>query len=236
MRASLAICILAALLVMGACLKCEVCEEPGTNCTGDLEACAAGEDICGIARTEVTWAGRKTQTILKGCVTSSQCRSSPVSVNFGNGMEITMRFTCCMGDACRTSAVTAPPADPKPSGRRCRGCYVLNAAQCNEQTTECAGSETQRLDAAGIVTIGGSQIQTIMKGCASESFCAQIKAGSGTVAGIGADLTTVKCTVASGVAGAAPETTTSSVAGAAPGPAGHLLPALPGLLLLTLLS
>ncbi|XP_077697821.1 phospholipase A2 inhibitor NAI-like [Eretmochelys imbricata] len=149
MRASLAVCILAALLATGACLKCEVCDGPGTSCTGDLQTCAAGEDICGIARTEVTWAGMKTQTILKGCVTSSQCRSSPVSVNFGNGMEIMMRFTCCMGDACRTSTVTVPPADPKPNGRRCRGCYVLNAAQCKEQATECAGSETQCLDAAG---------------------------------------------------------------------------------------
>ncbi|CAM5176627.1 unnamed protein product [Eretmochelys imbricata] len=155
MRASLAVCILAALLATGACLKCEVCDGPGTSCTGDLQTCAAGEDICGIARTEVTWAGMKTQTILKGCVTSSQCRSSPVSVNFGNGMEIMMRFTCCMGDACRTSTVTVPPADPKPNGRRCRGCYVLNAAQCKEQATECAGSETQCLDAAGTVTTGG---------------------------------------------------------------------------------
>ncbi|CAM4697207.1 unnamed protein product [Lepidochelys olivacea] len=108
MRASLAVCILAALLATGACLKCEVCDGPGTSCTGDLQTCPAGEDICGIARTEVTWgAGMKTPTILKGCVTSSQCRSSPISVNFGNGMEITMHFTCCMGDACRTSTVTA---------------------------------------------------------------------------------------------------------------------------------
>ncbi|XP_029769320.1 phospholipase A2 inhibitor subunit gamma B-like [Terrapene carolina triunguis] len=107
MEASLATCILAALLAMGACLQCEVCDGPGTSCSGDLQTCLDGQDSCGVALTEMTWAGMKTQTVLKGCVTSSQCRSGPVSVNFGNGMEIRTRFTCCVGDACRTTTVTA---------------------------------------------------------------------------------------------------------------------------------
>ncbi|XP_065276561.1 phospholipase A2 inhibitor gamma subunit B-like [Emys orbicularis] len=224
MEASLAVCILAALLAMGACLQCEVCDGPGTSCTGDLQTCLDGQDSCGVALTEMTWAGMKTQTVLKGCVTSSQCRSGPVSVNFGNGMEIRTRFTCCVGDACRTTTVTVPPADTKPNGRSCRGCYVLNAGQCNEQTIACTGPETQCIDVAGTVTISGSQMQTVMKGCASESMCADIKVGSGTFAGISGDLTTAKCTAASGAAGMTP------------GPAGLLLPALAGLLLLKLLS
>ncbi|KAG6924488.1 hypothetical protein G0U57_017226 [Chelydra serpentina] len=145
-------------------------------------------------------------------------------MNFGQGMTTRTSVACCVGDACRTTTVTVPPANTKPNGRSCRGCYAFNAAQCNEQTIACAGSETHCMDAAGTVTIGGSQMQSVMKGCVSESICAQLKVGSGTVAGMSASLTTAKCTVASGAAGAAP------------GPAGLLLPALTGLLLLQLLS
>ncbi|XP_043391147.1 phospholipase A2 inhibitor gamma subunit B isoform X2 [Chelonia mydas] len=224
METSLVVCILAALLATGACLQCETCVDLGKSCTGNLETCAAGQDSCGIFLTEVTVEGERTQSFLKGCIPSSECNAGPLSMNFGKGMTARTSIACCVGDACRTTTVTAPPADPKPNGRRCRGCYVWNAAQCNEQTTECAGSETQCLDAAGTVTIGGSQIQTIMKGCVSESFCAQLQTGSGTIAGIGVDLITAKCTVASGAAGVTPR------------PAGLLLPALAGLLLLKLLS
>ncbi|XP_050786337.1 phospholipase A2 inhibitor gamma subunit B-like [Gopherus flavomarginatus] len=224
MEASLAICILAALLATGTCLQCEVCSAAGNSCTGSMQTCAIGQDSCAFLLTDVTIAGVKTQSFLKGCIASSKCKVGPISMNFGYGMATRTSFACCVGEACRTTTVTVPPADTKPNGRRCRGCYALNADHCNEQTIECTGAETQCIDAAGAVTISGSQMQTIMKGCASESICADIKAGSSTFSGTSADLTTAKCTVASGVVGVAP------------GPAGILLPALAGLLLLKLLS
>ncbi|XP_074927315.1 phospholipase A2 inhibitor and Ly6/PLAUR domain-containing protein-like [Chelonoidis abingdonii] len=224
MEASLAICILTALLATGSCLQCEVCAGAGNNCMGSMQTCAAGHDSCAFVLTDVTSTGVKTQSFLKGCMASSECKVGPISINFGYGMTTRTSVACCVGDACRTTTVTVPPADPKPNGRRCRGCYVLNADHCNEQTIECTGPETQCIDAAGTVTAGGSQMQMVMKGCASESVCANIKAGSSTFAGTNADLTTAKCTVASGVVGVAP------------GPAGILLPALAGLFLLKLLS
>ncbi|XP_065276594.1 phospholipase A2 inhibitor gamma subunit B-like [Emys orbicularis] len=236
MEASLAVCILTALLATGSCLQCEHCVGLGQNCTGDLHTCGTGEDFCGVVFTEATQAGEKVHTIIKRCVTSSQCEAGPVSMNFGQGMTTRTGVACCVGDACRTTTVTVPPANTKPNGRSCRGCYVLNADQCNEQTIACTGPETQCIDVAGTVTMGGSQMQTIMKGCASESVCAQIEAGSLTFAGISADLTTAKCTATSSQMGLPLATTTSGAVGAAPGPAGPLLPALAGLLLLTLLS
>ncbi|XP_044847543.1 phospholipase A2 inhibitor and Ly6/PLAUR domain-containing protein-like [Mauremys mutica] len=169
-------------------------------------------------------AGVTGQSFLKGCVPSSECKVGPVSVNFGNGMEIRTSFTCCVGDACRTTTVTVPLANTTLNGRSCRGCYALNTGQCNEQTIACTGPETQCIDIAGTITSGGSQMQTVMKGCASESICTNIKVGSGTFAGSSADLTTAKCTVASGAVGVAP------------GLVEILLPALAGLLLLKLLS
>ncbi|XP_050786324.1 phospholipase A2 inhibitor gamma subunit B-like isoform X1 [Gopherus flavomarginatus] len=223
MEASLVICILAALLATGACLQCEVCEGQGTSCTGSMRPCPAGEDSCAIAVTVTTMAGVNTQSIHKGCVMSSQCRASLISMNFGYGMTTRTSVACCLGDTCRTTTVAVPPADPKPNGRRCRGCYALNADHCNEQTINCTGSETRCLDATGTITSGRNPMQMVMKGCVSQSICDQLQVGSGSVAGVNESLTAAKCTVESGAADGAP------------GPAG-LLPALTGLLLLKLLS
>ncbi|XP_050786335.1 phospholipase A2 inhibitor gamma subunit B-like [Gopherus flavomarginatus] len=218
MEVSLAACILAFLLTTGACLQCEVCNGPGIRCRGDLETCAAGQDFCGIAWTDSTLVGSKTETIIKNCVSSDVCKASPFSAHFGNAMT-RMSFKCCVGDACRTTNITVPPADPKPNGRRCCGCYALNADHCNEQTINCTGSETQCIDATGTITIDGREMQTVMKGCASESICIMAQVASRMFTDTSVHLTTAKCTEASGVAGVAL------------GPAGLPLPALAGLLL-----
>uniref|UniRef100_A0A674JUD4 Uncharacterized protein n=1 Tax=Terrapene triunguis TaxID=2587831 RepID=A0A674JUD4_9SAUR len=42
-------------LAPGACLQCEVCDGPGTSCSGDLQTCLDGQDSCGVALTEMTW-------------------------------------------------------------------------------------------------------------------------------------------------------------------------------------
>ncbi|XP_032659167.1 phospholipase A2 inhibitor and Ly6/PLAUR domain-containing protein-like isoform X2 [Chelonoidis abingdonii] len=222
MEASLAACILAALLATGACLQCEVCEGQGTSCTGSMRPCPAGQDSCAIAVT-VTTMGVNTQSIHKGCVMSSQCGAGPVSMNFGYGMTTRTSIACCVGDACRTTTVAVPPADPKPNGRRCPACYALHADQCAEVPINCTGSETRCLDATGTITSGRNPMQMVMKGCVSQSICDQLQVGSGTVAGVNESLTTAKCTVESGAAAEAL------------GPAG-ILPALAGLLLLKLLS
>ncbi|XP_065276420.1 phospholipase A2 inhibitor and Ly6/PLAUR domain-containing protein-like [Emys orbicularis] len=224
MEASLVVCILAALLATGSCLQCEVCEGQGTSCTGTMQTCPAGRDSCAISLTVTTLAGMNTQSIHKGCVTSSQCRAGPLSMNFGQGMTTRTGVACCVGDACRTTTVTVPPANTTLNGQRCPACYMLNAGQCNEQTIVCTGSETRCLDAAGTITSGRNPVQMVMKGCVSQSICDQLQVGSGTVAGISASLTMAKCTDPSGAAGGAP------------GAAGLLLPALAGLLLLNLLS
>ncbi|XP_026518862.1 phospholipase A2 inhibitor subunit gamma B-like [Terrapene carolina triunguis] len=224
MEASLAVCILAALLATGSCLQCEVCARAGNNCTGSMQTCAAGQDSCAFDLTEVILAGIKFQSILKGCVTSSQCRAGPGSMNFGNEVTSRSSIACCVGDACRTVNVTLPLADTKPNGRRCPGCFALTTEHCLEETIACTGVETQCIDTIGIVTIGGSPTQMVMKGCVSESMCLNLNVGLSASAGISSNLTTNKCTVASGAVGVAP------------GPAGLLLLALAGLLLLKLLS
>ncbi|CAM5176141.1 unnamed protein product, partial [Eretmochelys imbricata] len=154
MEASLAACIPTALLATGACLQCEVCFGLGTSCTGDLEACAAGEDSCGIAVTAST-VGIKNQSILQGCMPSSQCKASPFSVNFGMGMRTQTSFACCLGEACKTATVTVPPADPKPNGRRCPASFAVFADQCSEKTIQCTGDEPRCVNMVEPLTTDG---------------------------------------------------------------------------------
>ncbi|XP_026518736.1 phospholipase A2 inhibitor subunit gamma B-like [Terrapene carolina triunguis] len=224
MEASLVVCILAALLATGACLQCERCEEEGTSCTGSLQTCTAGQNSCGVVLTELTLGGEKTQTIIKGCTTSSQCNTRFVSTNFGKGMMIRTSIACCQTDSCTPTPVKVPPADTKPNGQRCPACYAPSSQQCREETIQCTGAETQCMDIAGPPKSGGSATKTVMKGCGTQYVCDQINEGSGTFAGIKAEVTTARCSPA------------TSAAGTALGPAGLLFLALAGLLLLKFLS
>ncbi|XP_074837458.1 phospholipase A2 inhibitor gamma subunit B-like [Carettochelys insculpta] len=213
MKASLAVSILAAVLATGSCLQCEVCSGTGHNCTGSMQPCAAGEDSCGIIITEVTMAEVKSHSIFKGCVPSSQCRAGLFSVDLGYVMTRRRSVICCVGDACKTA--TVPAANTTLNGWHCPGCFMGNAGHCHEQTVNCGGPESQCIEATGTIMTAGNLTQSIMKGCASESVCAQLKVGPGTVAGMSTNLTFARCTVASG--------TVDIAAG--------LLPALTGLLL-----
>ncbi|XP_053866939.1 phospholipase A2 inhibitor gamma subunit B-like [Malaclemys terrapin pileata] len=224
MEASLVVCILAALLATGACLQCERCEEEGNNCTGNLLTCTAGQNSCGVVLTEFTLGRDKTQTIIKGCATPSQCNTRFVSTNFGKSMMKRTSIACCQTDACTPEPVKVPPADTKPNGRRCPACYAPSSEQCREETIQCTGAETQCMDITGPLNSGGSATKTVMKGCGTQYVCAQINEGSGTFAGIKEEVTTARCSPA------------SSAAGTALGPAGLLFPALAGLLLLKFLS
>ncbi|KAM9114351.1 phospholipase A2 inhibitor NAI-like [Pangshura tecta] len=158
------------------------------------------------------------------CATSSQCNASPFPMNFGMGKTRRTSYTCCQGEACTPSPISVPPANTEPNGRRCRGCYSLSSEQCREETINCTGAETRCVEIAGTLKSGGPASETVLKGCATESVCAQIEAGSVTFAGFSGHLTTAKCTAA------------TSAASTALGPAGLLLPALAGLLLLTPIS
>lgn len=224
MKSFLAVCTLAALLATGACLQCMRCEGEGTSCRGDLQTCTAGQTSCGVVLTELTLTGEKTQTIVKGCATPSQCKAGFVSANFGKGMMTRTSISCCQTDSCTPAPAKVPPADTKPNGRSCRGCHTSSSDQCREETVQCTGAENQCMDISGHLNSAGSATKTVMKGCGSEYVCAQVNAGSAIFAGINGEVTTARC---------APAT---SAAGTALGPAGLLLPALAGLLLLKILS
>ncbi|XP_074795183.1 phospholipase A2 inhibitor gamma subunit B-like [Natator depressus] len=189
MEASLAICILAALLAMGACLQCEICAGPGTSCTGDLRTCPAGFDSCAIAVLEKTVVGVKSQNLTKTCATPIQCKAGLLSITYWNGETVRMSISCCVGDACRATAVPLPPADTKPNGRSCRGCIFSNSSYCQQGTIEC-----------------GDDPFDILHGCATKSYCAMLLKAFDVVPGDSVvpvmDMCTTACeTAGTGLAG-----------------------------------
>uniref|UniRef100_A0A8C0G175 Phospholipase A2 inhibitor and Ly6/PLAUR domain-containing protein-like n=1 Tax=Chelonoidis abingdonii TaxID=106734 RepID=A0A8C0G175_CHEAB len=105
--------------------------------------------------------GMKQQIIIKGCATSSNCTAGPLTMNFGNRVTIRSGTTCCMGDACRTTTVTVPPANTRPNGRRCPACISVLYAQCNEETIQCTGADTRCIEVAGTVTFGNFRSFTL---------------------------------------------------------------------------
>ncbi|EMP42708.1 hypothetical protein UY3_00017 [Chelonia mydas] len=140
-------------------------------------------------------------------------------MNLGSGRTINLGIACCMGDACRTTTVTVPPADPKPNGRRCPACVAELSAKCNEEITDCTGAETRCIEIAGTETMGETVTSLTLKGCATEAVCANKAEVLGSFADISMGLT-LKC----------------KAPGTARGPAGLLIPALAGLLFMLLLS
>ncbi|XP_075763471.1 phospholipase A2 inhibitor PIP-like [Pelodiscus sinensis] len=224
MKAPLAACLLAALLATGAGLRCEVCSGPEEDCSGDQKNCPAGKDSCAAAQIETTRGREKNQTSHKGCMSSRECNAGPTFMTFGKGKTKRAIIACCQVDGCSPDVAKVPSLDTTPNGRRCRGCYSLPPEQCHEETIDCVGAETKCIEVSGTTKAGGTARKAIMKGCVTPAACTYITEGQGPFAGINADPADVKCTEA------------SSVISRAVRPAGVLLPALAGLLLLMLRS
>ncbi|XP_030400414.1 phospholipase A2 inhibitor and Ly6/PLAUR domain-containing protein-like isoform X2 [Gopherus evgoodei] len=153
MKAPFFFCILFALLGLGACLQCEVCSEFGRDCRGSMETCSSGEDSCAITVFETLIVGLDIQKVIKSCMASSECGTSPVVTRFGEGMAIRKSTTCCVGDACSTASVTMPPASTIPNGQHCPACSSVFNFPCSKETLACTGSETHCIAVTGSITI-----------------------------------------------------------------------------------
>ncbi|XP_050784577.1 phospholipase A2 inhibitor and Ly6/PLAUR domain-containing protein-like isoform X1 [Gopherus flavomarginatus] len=197
MKAPFFLCILFALLGLGACLQCEVCSEFGRDCRGSMETCSSGEDSCAITVFETLIVGLDIQKVIKSCMASSECRASPVVTRFGEGMAIRKSTTCCVGDACSTASVTMPPASTIPNGRHCPACSSVFNFPCSKETLACTGSETHCIAVTGSITMVLFPVQITMKGCATESVCTHLKGDSG-IFGDNIDLSTATCRPAPG--------------------------------------
>ncbi|KAJ7304091.1 hypothetical protein JRQ81_011615 [Phrynocephalus forsythii] len=182
------------LLRTGTSLECEVCDSMGTNCTGPMKTCEAGQDTCAIILTENSLAGESIQTVMKQCDYSSVCSSPTTYMNMGQGRHVRTSITCCVGDACKTTSPQIPPA-MTPNSKRCPACYSFSVSGCDTVTTECAGEENYCLDMVQKITYGKFVLTVNMKGCATENVC-ETNEGEAVSGGIHTNIMKVSCTPA----------------------------------------
>ncbi|XP_030399256.1 phospholipase A2 inhibitor subunit gamma B-like [Gopherus evgoodei] len=223
MKTPLLFCLLSALLETGTCVSCEVCYSPHDSCMGNVQVCNEQMDSCGIIKSETTIGEIKSPSFIKACVSSRQCRLSPLFMTFGNGISVTMNIACCVGQACKTASITVPPANTTLNGRSCPACISVFSHHCNEEIIGCTGAQTQCIRMSSTVKSGEATVHTTMKGCATESACSNIQF-KWSFPGVNTDLATAECRPASYVASMAPE------------PARLILPALVTVLLANVLS
>nr|XP_020634342.1 phospholipase A2 inhibitor and Ly6/PLAUR domain-containing protein-like isoform X3 [Pogona vitticeps] len=97
------------LPTIGASIQCEVCYSVGNSCTGNMQTCPSGQDICTVAFSESTLDGQRILTTEKGCENSEICASSPVDLYLGQGKSYRAHLYCCTGDACGNISPELPP-------------------------------------------------------------------------------------------------------------------------------
>ncbi|NXG35673.1 PLIA inhibitor, partial [Dromaius novaehollandiae] len=151
-------------------LQCEVCHSIGKTCSGPLKTCSGDENTCGTILHEATIGGMVISSSIKTCLMSSVCHLDAVTMNYGKVKGRT-GLACCTGDACRTVSVSLLPVDIVPNGLQCPACYSIDSFQCDNETVNCTGSETQCIDLAGLINSGGLSMKVAMKGCTTMSEC-----------------------------------------------------------------
>ncbi|XP_028598308.2 phospholipase A2 inhibitor gamma subunit B-like [Podarcis muralis] len=188
--------LLGAFLATGTCLQCEVCYGGGSNCTGEMKTCGAGQDTCIISLMEYSQPPVTITSVAKDCGSSSFCKIGAEEINLGSGMQVRSNIVCYKENQSGTvSLPVLPPPDTKPNGLQCPGCVGMFSTKCNAKPVACNGEETKCINIAGNVTA----VQTIdvsFKGCANEASCTMLKLGPRTFAGISMDLATAECSAA----------------------------------------
>lgn len=201
MQPSVNICLLAAVIDLGLSLVCEICGGFGNTCKGPLRFCPPSQDKCGITLLEGTGA-LKVRSVAKTCVRSNTCDEPFTSINLGKAGEAWTQLTCCVGNECQGITPTFPPMNTTPNGKTCPACYALHTLECEEENIECTGDQFYCLEKSGSITIGGTNVMTILKGCANNASCNNMYENS-FLDGIH-NVVTANCTLASGVASIVP--------------------------------
>ncbi|XP_013798810.2 phospholipase A2 inhibitor and Ly6/PLAUR domain-containing protein-like [Apteryx mantelli] len=170
MKVSLGLSLLLAILDPGNTFQCEVCHSLGKTCSGPRKNCSGDENTCGTIVHEATIGGMEIYSSIKTCLMSSVCHLGAVTMNYGKVKGRT-GLACCVGDACQKVSASLPPVDNVPNGLQCPACYSMDSFQCGNETVNCAGSETQCIDLAGLINSGGLFMKVAMKGCTTLSEC-----------------------------------------------------------------
>ncbi|XP_071969012.1 phospholipase A2 inhibitor LNF1-like [Engystomops pustulosus] len=157
------VCLLAAVIPQGHSLNCTRCNnDTGLTCTGPLETCGSGLDVC-LTRYHLKTDGA---TIKRRCGYSEFCNHS-VSVTYESEREDMWSF-CCREDNCN-----APLPDSifivRPNGFRCPASSSNRSS--SPQFMQCKGTETHCFHNIGATDSGKN---VLFLGCGNNNFCSYL--------------------------------------------------------------
>ncbi|XP_060550015.1 phospholipase A2 inhibitor and Ly6/PLAUR domain-containing protein-like [Pantherophis guttatus] len=157
-------------------LKCEVCSDIGTNCTGNLKTCEAEQETCVVILIHSTLGSRTMQTVAKGCESIVVCNSPKTHLNMGNGKILQGSLVCCADKACRTAIPSLPSVQTDANGRQCPACFS-DTGTCEKELTNCTGNEHYCFHLFMRSYGDGVLWDSIMEGCTTKATCNHINHG-----------------------------------------------------------
>uniref|UniRef100_A0A803TIT2 UPAR/Ly6 domain-containing protein n=1 Tax=Anolis carolinensis TaxID=28377 RepID=A0A803TIT2_ANOCA len=204
MPLSLATCLLATCIALGASLECEECMALGRNCHGNKITCTPEKDSCGIISMDTM--GRGSEFFLKTATTAEECRRGPEifngqtgvmktciqsklctlgisSLNMGKAGISRTDTMCCTGDDCKKSPPPLPPRNTTLNGVSCPACHALES-ECKEEIIKCTGNENRCFELSGVTSVGTISSNVIMKGCGNEVICYEAEQSTMSFSGI----------------------------------------------------
>ncbi|XP_077192568.1 phospholipase A2 inhibitor and Ly6/PLAUR domain-containing protein-like [Paroedura picta] len=174
--------VLLATARRGSSIQCQKCNHIDGPCTDPVTACEPEFDTCGAILIETRKASMKVKITRKFCTTHHECTPGAIFMDLENGFRESGNSVCCKTDGCNTATLTVPTRNENFNGLWCPFCYAAEPATCKEEEIiRCRGSENQcftRKEGREIVKTDSADIKilnaTTHKGCATESFCANV--------------------------------------------------------------
>ncbi|KAG8546975.1 hypothetical protein GDO81_029372 [Engystomops pustulosus] len=153
------VCLLAAVIPQGHCLNCTHCDnDTGLTCTGPLETCDEGSDVC-LTRYHLKTDGALIKT---RCGYSELCNLS-VTGTYESEREDMWSF-CCREDNCN-----APLPDITPNGFQCPASSSNGSS--SPQFIQCKGTETYCFNRTGTADSGE---KVLVRGCSNDNYCSYL--------------------------------------------------------------
>ncbi|XP_072835723.2 phospholipase A2 inhibitor and Ly6/PLAUR domain-containing protein isoform X4 [Pogona vitticeps] len=185
MQGLLRLALFSLLLPPASFLECETCSATSSNCTGGSESCEDDQDSCAISLTVVSKGGKIYPAVEKGCYSSYNCSAGWIWVTFGRQEFIRKSVSCCLGNDCSSAfSQLPPPRNTTANGKRCPACYAAPKA-CSTAVVNCTGSDNYCLDMM-MYQFGEKVVN--LKGCTTESTCAELQTGQRTFLGVGENI------------------------------------------------
>ncbi|KAL2084314.1 hypothetical protein ACEWY4_019832 [Coilia grayii] len=159
MRPILTLSLLCGLLCKGAALTCYRCLPACPSCA-TTEPCATGS--CASMTFTTAYRNGETDGDFRTCLPSEKCISG--ALNFGI-VNATLSTKCCKTDHCNFEKTPKLNASTTANGKEC---FTCEGGNCTKKLP-CAGNQDRCAEITAVV----DGRNTILKGCAPRSICAE---------------------------------------------------------------